>query len=666
MGVGINYKGVGGNRHFDLNGVPTGEADALFKTPRRHKQLLPENFKKALHPQPVDPIAKENEGKVKLNAFDMRPDTLDKKTMPGSAVRTSMSGLCLEGEQENPSVVGTKLYGSHGGKKGYHAFDEFDPPVEGGRVGVLGAGGKGADNSVAKAGAPFAYQVTSRVVMEIDDLGRQILVEYDKDVQNTALGRSHTVTGERRRIIGVIAARNEGVDILHPFKVIYDATEGYQGWIVYLPQGCLVKYGNSDIGLDVKNVFVDGMEKSENPKYNANDWYKITVGKIGRVGLKVSTGSTWSFSVVGQPNGDTEADIDFEIAEITSNDAENGFLCKQFVLTPIRLCDAKNTEDSDTIPNADEKSLSSIAEKYTATGGKTLWWSIKGFGKFNPPNREEELGTFQASTSLELSEDEESECAFLVRQGNISAPNANSIGYRTVKIKKGGADMPFQIKVVDGVKTITNNTFYFDGAEHTLPDFTAIPDTGCVYLLVYKKPPTEAIALQWVFGLSNNINSLSGYGTYAIKLYEFKASKMVMDFRNTFLTLSSGSFYPCQKLDVISDLEFLPPGTGENRTDKYVLKATRKMIQGNFEILPKTTETKMISMFDMVDVEYVSNTHYGTTPDGKNNYVFYNDFKRILVPGIEETPKPPHNRGWGVVFSTVPHSIGDEDVLPSS
>ena len=219
MGVGINYRGVGGNRHFDLNGLPTGEADALFKTPRRHKQLLPENFKKALHPMPTDPIAKENEGKVKLNAFDMRPDTLDKKTMPGSAVTASMSGLCLEGEQENPSVVGTKLYGSHGGKKGYHAFNDFDPPVEGGRVGALGAGGEGADNSIAKAGAPFAYQVASRVVMETDDLGRQILVEYDKDVQNTALGRTHTVTGERRRIVGIIAVRSEGVDILHPFQI---------------------------------------------------------------------------------------------------------------------------------------------------------------------------------------------------------------------------------------------------------------------------------------------------------------------------------------------------------------------------------------------------------------------------------------------------------------
>jgi hypothetical protein len=338
MGVGINYKGVGGNRHFDLNGVPTGEVDALFKTPRRHKQLLPENFKKALHPMPTDPIAKENEGKVKLNAFDMRPDTLDKKTMPGSAVTTSMSGLCLDGEQENPSVVGTKLYGSHGGKKGYHAFDDFDPPVEGGRVGVLGAGGEGADDSVAKAGAPFAYQVASRVVMETDDLGRQILVEYDKDVQDTALGRTHTVTGERRRIVGIINKKTGESDFLHPFKVIYDNTKDYEGWLIYLPKGCLKFY--SSVLEEFEDVPVEEMVLSNNPKYKDSEWYQLNIGKVGLIGVCL-------VSDEAESEGGGESKIKgfkivmeepiFEVAKIISNDVTNGFKHEQYIFSSVFL-----------------------------------------------------------------------------------------------------------------------------------------------------------------------------------------------------------------------------------------------------------------------------------------------------------------------------------------
>lgn len=336
MGVGINYRGVGGNRHFDLNGLPTGEADALFKTPRRHKQLLPENFKKALHPMPTDPIAKENEGKVKLNAFDMRPDTLDKKTMPGSAVTASMSGLCLEGEQENPSVVGTKLYGSHGGKKGYHAFNDFDPPVEGGRVGALGAGGEGADNSIAKAGAPFAYQVSSRVVMETDDLGRQILVEYDKDVQNTALGRTHTVTGERRRIICVIDKTSTSTKFHTPFEI-----------------------QNTEDGVKIVNCvfWVDGAERVLGDYPAPKDGFVFLVGKNKKDGSSASASDEADALDIYLSN---EESAEESIFCIKLYEFSNGEVIKDFRDAPLILSSADAEADNTSIDKKGGKSKDAL------------------------------------------------------------------------------------------------------------------------------------------------------------------------------------------------------------------------------------------------------------------------------------------------------------------
>ncbi|MBO5905659.1 MAG: hypothetical protein J6Q84_04495 [Kiritimatiellae bacterium] len=239
MGVSVSFSGGGKHRSFDLTGVPTGEA-ATFLGNRKKKAIIPDNIRRAMHPQPIDPTVAEKEGKVKLNAFDMRPDTLDKKTMPGSAITTSMTGLCLEGEQNNPVVVGTKFYGSHNGGKGYFALPDVDPCDSAARVGSLGAGKEGADTSEAKEGSPFAYQVASRVVMETDDIGRKVLVEYDKDVEATALGRTSKVTGERKRIVGVISENKK--DKPHPYEVRYD-----KGWMIWLPSKELLRYDSKFI-----------------------------------------------------------------------------------------------------------------------------------------------------------------------------------------------------------------------------------------------------------------------------------------------------------------------------------------------------------------------------------------------------------------------------------
>lgn len=246
MGVSVSFNGRGGKRSFNLTGVPVGDAANILGDHKK-KAIIPDNIRRAMHPQPLDPTASEKEGKVKLNAFDARPDTLDKKTMPGSAVTTSPSGLCLQGEETNPVVEGTKFYGSHNGKKGYYALSEVDRGDSQKRIGPFGAGGEGADNEESSEGQALVAQVASRVVMEVDSLGRQVLVEYDKDVATTPLGRVQKITSERRRVIGVITPSKDGEDgALHPFKLRYK-----EGWQIWLPSDGLLNYDNKPV--DIKN-----------------------------------------------------------------------------------------------------------------------------------------------------------------------------------------------------------------------------------------------------------------------------------------------------------------------------------------------------------------------------------------------------------------------------
>jgi hypothetical protein len=280
----------------------------------------------ALRPKPIDPAAQDKEGKVKLNALDMRPGTLDKKLMPGSAVVASHSGLCLEGEQQNPSIIGTKLYGSKDGKKGYYGIDEIDPPETGARVGVLGEGGPQPDTSTAKMGEAFTFQVASRTAIEIDDLGRKILVEYDKDVQDTACGRTHTVTEERRRIVGII--NDKGVaDFDHPFKVEFD--KDHSEWIVYVPERALVKYSGSGT---TEVLLSSDADRASNGK---DRWYVIPGADVGPVYLTLpreTSAPGWvGFTITANKTPSSM----LSIAEIVSSDTENNFRVSQRVYSAL-------------------------------------------------------------------------------------------------------------------------------------------------------------------------------------------------------------------------------------------------------------------------------------------------------------------------------------------
>ena len=115
-------------------------------------------------------------------------------------------------------------------------------------------------------------------------------------------------------------------------------------------------------------------------------------------------------------------------------------------------------------------------------------------------------------------------------------------------------ETPFQIKEVDGVKTITNNVFYFDGAEKKIADFENIPQTGFVYLTATKEAAKEGSAgkPEWSeFSLSTEeVKAPEGGRAFNIKLYEFENGKVKCDYRTTFLTLEGGEVF---KLHIASE-----------------------------------------------------------------------------------------------------------------
>ena len=87
------------------------------------------------------------------------------RVMPGgSVVRTLDGAICLRGEELNPLVPGTKVFGANNGDKGFFSFDEIDPPVRGAVVGKeVGDGSQSLDPDGAKRDAPDGTAWSMRV-----------------------------------------------------------------------------------------------------------------------------------------------------------------------------------------------------------------------------------------------------------------------------------------------------------------------------------------------------------------------------------------------------------------------------------------------------------------------------------------------------------------------
>lgn len=128
------------------------------------------------------------------------------ETMPGSSVVNTRSGLALKGEENDPTVAGSKVYSSVNGAKGFHSLDEVDPDAGGRRVGA--PFGCDDDDAVADFiegfdGEPFRAPVLSRLKLHIDKVtGQLTLFEYQKELTASKGRRVYGVSGESRRVVG--------------------------------------------------------------------------------------------------------------------------------------------------------------------------------------------------------------------------------------------------------------------------------------------------------------------------------------------------------------------------------------------------------------------------------------------------------------------------------
>ena len=195
--IGVSFTGHDGRRsEFSVQGAEdaakrmsgisegssreaTGDAMRLFQSVRRQQVK-----------QPAFPQEQQKE-----------------KLMPGGSVVHAPNGdICLRGEELNPLVPGTKVYGAKNGEKGFFSFDEIDPPVRGAVVGRdVGDDSQSFDANDAKKDAPdgtaWALRVQTDERADKDNATGLITVyKYFRLLYFSASGRAVGCSGEWREV----------------------------------------------------------------------------------------------------------------------------------------------------------------------------------------------------------------------------------------------------------------------------------------------------------------------------------------------------------------------------------------------------------------------------------------------------------------------------------
>ncbi len=196
--IGVSYTGHDGRReNFGVNGAEelaarmSGLAGRSVNESANDAQgLLREARRAALakRPQPPAPAARE-------------------KVMPGgSVVRGMDGGLCLRGEENNPLVIGRKIYAAKDGGKGFFSFDEIDPPTHGKVVGKdVGDDTQSLDADKAEKALPDGVAWSMRVATDEraqkdENTGLVTVFKYFRKLYFSAAGRIVGCSGEWREV----------------------------------------------------------------------------------------------------------------------------------------------------------------------------------------------------------------------------------------------------------------------------------------------------------------------------------------------------------------------------------------------------------------------------------------------------------------------------------